>query len=174
MLRLVPVLLALGLVLSSPGSAAAQGANVGFGTMQADPDAPVEVTADQLDVSQVDGAAVFTGNVVVGQGEMRLTAPEVRIIYAEESGEVARMEATGGVTLVSGAEAAESDRADYDVGSGIIVMTGNVLLTQGRNALASERMEVDLTANTARMTGRVQTVLYQNEEGGEDAAAEGQ
>jgi lipopolysaccharide export system protein LptA len=158
------------LAMSLPSLAVPQEASVGFGTVRADPDAPVEVTADQLNVSQSDGTATFTGNVVVGQGEMRLTAPTVRVIYAEETGDVSRMEATGGVTLVSGAEAAESQRADYDVGSGVIVMTGDVLLTQGRNALTSERMEVDLTSNTARMTGRVQTVLFP----GEETAAEGE
>lgn len=159
MLRYVFCLLALIL----PALAVAQEANVGFGTMQADPDAPVEVTADQLTVSQTDGTAIFVGNVVIGQGEMRLNAPQVRVVYSEETGDVSRMEATGGVIVVSGAEAAESDRADYDVANGIIVMTGNVLLTQGRNALTSDRMEVNLNDNTARMTGRVQTVLFQDE-----------
>lgn len=151
------------LLLLVPTFAWTQGANVGFGTVQADTSAPVEVTADQLNVSQADGTAVFTGNVVVGQGEMRLTAPTVRVFYSEDTGDVSRMEASGGVTVVSGAEAAESQQADYDVSSGVIVMTGNVLLTQGRNALTSERMEVNLTDNTARMTGRVQTILYQSE-----------
>ncbi|WP_425040403.1 lipopolysaccharide transport periplasmic protein LptA [Primorskyibacter sp. S187A] len=150
-------------LLFSAGGLTAQEANVGFGTVQADPDAPVEVTAEQLNVSQENGDAIFTGNVVVGQGEMRLNAPKVRIIYDEQDGSVSRMEATGGVTLVSGAEAAEAERADYNVGSGIIVMTGSVLLTQGKNALTSDRMEVDLNDNTARMTGRVKTVLYQGD-----------
>ncbi|MGX9356216.1 LptA/OstA family protein [Roseobacteraceae bacterium S113] len=150
-------------LISLPLASMAQEATVGFGTVSADPNAPVEVTAQTLDVSQEDGAAVFSGNVVVGQGEMRLSAPKVRVIYDDATGDVSRMEATGGVTLVSGAEAAESARADYNVGSGIIVMTGNVLLTQGRNAITSDRMDVDLNDNTAKMTGRVKTVIYQNE-----------
>lgn len=160
-------------LLVLPVMALGQGASLGFGSVQGDPDAPVEVTADALTVSQTDGAAVFVGNVVVGQGEMRLTAPEVRIIYSEDTGDVSRMEATGGVTVVSGEEAAESDVADYDVTTGIIVMTGSVLLTQGRNALTADRMVVDLNDNTARMTGRVQTVLYQTEEETGDQAGGG-
>lgn len=152
----------LGLALL-PGTGLAQEANVGFGTVSADPDAPVEVTAETLNVSQDDGTAIFTGNVVVGQGGMRLNAPKVTVIYSETGGSVSRMEATGGVTLVSDQEAAEAERADYNVETGIIVMTGNVLLTQGQNALTSDRMEVDIRDNTARMTGRVKTVLYQGE-----------
>ena len=46
--------------------------NVAFGGMTADTSAPVEVAADNLAVDQADGSAVFTGNVVIGQGEMRL------------------------------------------------------------------------------------------------------
>ncbi|TNF20546.1 MAG: lipopolysaccharide transport periplasmic protein LptA [Rhodobacteraceae bacterium] len=153
--------LAVILIALLPVGLLAQGAEVGFGSIQADPDAPVEVTADNLSVNQNDGTALFTGNVVVGQGEMRLSAPRVLVIYSETRSTIDRLEARGGVTLVSGEEAAEGDAADYDVEAGIIVMTGNVLLTQGGNALTADRMEADLNEGTARMTGRVKTVIQQ-------------
>ncbi|MFV0513548.1 MAG: lipopolysaccharide transport periplasmic protein LptA [Jhaorihella sp.] len=139
--------------------AGAQGANVTFGSLKADPTLPVEVTADTLDVSQADGTAVFTGHVVIAQGEMRLSANRVLVVYNEEADGIDRMEATGDVVLVNGPDAAEADRADYSIASGEIVMTGNVLLTQGSNALTSERMTVNLTSGTANMTGRVKTIL---------------
>ena len=59
----------------------AQSANVAFGAIKADPSLPVEVTADTLDVNQENGSAEFLGNVVVGQGEMRLSAKRVLVIY---------------------------------------------------------------------------------------------
>lgn len=141
----------------------AQETSVGFGTVSADPDDPVEVTAEKLDVSEQDGTAIFTGDVVIVQGEMRLYAPLVRVIYDDVSGDVTKMEARNGVTLISGEEAAEGDNADYDVDAGVIVMTGNVLMTQGRNALTSERADIDLNENTAVMKGRVKTVLHRGE-----------
>ena len=101
-----------------------------------------EVTAENLSVNQNDGTALFTGDVIVGQGEMRLSAPRVLVVYAKDRSEIARLEARGGVTLVSGAEAAEGDSADYDVEAGIIVMTGNVLLTQGGSALTADKIAV--------------------------------
>ena len=140
------------------GGVAAQGTKVGFGSVKADPDAPVEVTADQLDVDQDNGQAVFQGNVVVGQGVMRLSAPRLLVVYKPEGG-IDRLEATGGVTLVSGEDAAESDRADYTIDDGVVVMTGNVLLTQGANALTAQRMTVNLVTGTAQMSGRVKTIL---------------
>ena len=130
-----------------------------FGTFKADPTLPVEVTADSLDVNQADGSAEFIGNVLVGQGEMRLSAQKVLVIYNQEAGGIDRMLATGDVVLVNGPDAAEADRADYTIDSGVIVMTGNVLLTQGENALTSDSMTVNLTTGTAKMVGRVKTIL---------------
>ena len=137
----------------------AQGTKVAFGTLRQDTSAPVEVTANELNVDQNTGAAVFTGDVVIGQGDMRLSAPRVLVTYLEDQAGIERLEATGGVTLVSGPDAAESQRADYDIETGVIVMTGDVLMTQGNSALSADRMTVNLDDGTARMQGRVKTIL---------------
>ena len=150
----------LTLLFLIPGSMAlAQGTSVAFGAIKADPTLPVEVTADNLDVNQENGSAEFTGNVVVGQGEMKLSATRVLVIYDQQASGIQRLEATGDVILVSGPDAAEADRADYTIDSGVIVMSGNVLLTQGHNALTSDKMTVHLTSGTAQMVGRVKTIL---------------
>ncbi len=156
-----PLALPLGLY---PDLAAAQNAQVAFGAVKADPSQPVEVTADNLAVSQVDGSAEFTGNVLIAQGIMRLSADKVLVIYkTAEDGQtrkgIERLEATGNVLLVSGPDAAESQRAEYTIDSGTIVMTGDVLLSQAGNTLTSNRLEVNLTTGTARMAGRVKTIL---------------
>lgn len=158
MLHLRAALLCIPLALAA-AVAGAQGTNVAFGTLKADPTLPVEVTADTLDVDQADGTAVFTGNVVIGQGVMRLSAKRVLVVYNPEADGIDRLEATGDVVLVNGPDAAEAQRADYSVSTGVIVMTGDVLLTQGQNALTSDRMTVNLTTGTANMAGRVRTIL---------------
>tara|TARA_R110000787_G_scaffold25155_1_gene70779 strand:+ start:959 stop:1462 length:504 start_codon:yes stop_codon:yes gene_type:complete len=139
--------------------ALAQGASVAFGTIRQDTSQPVEVTADNLSVDQSTGTAIFTGNVLIGQGEMRLSAARVLVVYRAENKGIARLEATGGVTLVSGPDAAESERADYNIDDGTIVMSGNVLLAQGASALSADRMSVRLSDGTAQMSGRVKTIL---------------
>ena len=155
-------ILLISLMLTGLGGAVlAQGANVAFGTLAQETDLPVEVTSDNLSVDQGNGTAVFTGNVVITQGEMRLAAPRVLVVYLEGQRGIERMEATGGVTLVSGPDAAESDRADYSIANGEIVMTGNVLLDQGLNALSADRMTVQLSEGTAQMSGRVRTIIQQ-------------
>ncbi|WP_343080340.1 lipopolysaccharide transport periplasmic protein LptA [Ostreiculturibacter nitratireducens] len=140
--------------------ALAQGTGVSFGGIRADTTQPVEVSADQLAVNQNDGTATFTGNVIVGQGEMRLSAAEVRVEYATgDQRKIERLHATGGVTLVSGADAAEAAEAVYTIDTGVVVMTGSVLLTQGQSAISGEKLTVDLKSGTGVMEGRVRTIL---------------
>ncbi|MDO5657768.1 MAG: lipopolysaccharide transport periplasmic protein LptA [Paracoccus sp. (in: a-proteobacteria)] len=134
--------------------------SVAFGGISADVSAPVEVQADSLSVNQSSGQAEFSGNVVITQGEMRLSASQVRVNYAAGGQQrIDTLEATGGVTLVNGPEAAEAQQALYRVADGTITLTGDVLMTQGGNILAGERMEVDLRSGTANVSGRVRTVI---------------
>jgi lipopolysaccharide export system protein LptA len=129
------------------------------GAFETDPAAPVEVTSDTLAVDQATGAAVFSGNVTVGQGDLRLQAGEVEVRYDEATQEIARLLARGGVTLATPEEAAEAQEADYDLTSRTLTLTGEVLLTQGASAISADRMVVDLAAGTARMEGNVRTIL---------------
>jgi lipopolysaccharide export system protein LptA len=152
------------IVAAAPAGAAAQQAQVPFGGLSHDATLPVEITADRLDLDQAAGTAVFTGAVRVAQGDLRMAADRVEVFYAGDadgagSGRVQRMRASGNVTLASGAEAAEAERATYEVATGIVEMQGDVLLTQGENALSSETLTIDLNAGTGALEGRVQTIF---------------
>ncbi|WP_199260631.1 lipopolysaccharide transport periplasmic protein LptA [Paracoccus binzhouensis] len=150
---LLPVILSLALA----ASAGAQG--TGFGNAQ-DIKQPVEVTADTLSVDQKTGKATFSGNVLIGQGAMRLSADSVTVTYAQGGqSRIRALHAEGNVTLVSGEDAAEAKAADYDVESGNVVLTGDVLLTQGGNVLSGDKVTVNLTTGTANASGRVRSVL---------------
>lgn len=153
-------MLRLLMILSFLAASPVMAQRVAFGGMQADITAPVEVAADNLAVNQTDGSAVFTGNVVIGQGEMRLSAQKVTVIYAEGGqNRIRSLQAEGNVTLVSGADAAEAQMADYDVETGHVTLTGQVMLTQGANVLTGDRVTVDLASGTAQADGRVRSVL---------------
>ena len=108
------VMIAAALCCALPVLAAAQQA-IAFGAAAQDSTLPVEVTADALAVNQSDGTAEFLGNVLIVQGEMRLSAPRVFVTYAEAQGQIRLLEATGGVTLVSGVDAAEAQGANYNI-----------------------------------------------------------
>lgn len=156
-LSLLPAWLAIPLALAGP--VAAQQVTT-FGGMRADTDAPVEVSADRLTVQQTDDSALFTGNVVIGQGEMRLTANEVKVIYAgTDRRRIQSLDATGNVTLVSGEDVAQASHAVYEVDTGLVTMQGEVTLVQGQNVLSGEHMVVNLADGTAEVQGRVRSVL---------------
>ena len=125
---------------------------------QSDPEASVEILADRLTVSQTDGAARFEGNVVIAQGDMRLSADLVDVTYLEAGG-IARLSASGSVLLVSPTESAQADSANYDLTGRELRMRGAVLLNQGPVSLSADLLTIDLDTGGAVMEGRVRTVL---------------
>jgi lipopolysaccharide export system protein LptA len=153
---MLTAVLALGL---TSVQADAQQANIAFSGMKQDTSLPVTLDADTLAINNADGTALFTGNVVVSQGEMRLTAGEVRVEYTPDGGGIKTLHATGGVTLVNATDAAEAKEAVYTIDSGNVVMTGDVLLTQGKNAISGQKLVINLKGGTGVMEGRVQTVF---------------
>lgn len=155
-LRLVLIVLTAALA-----SVAAAQTNINLGAINADPTAPVEITADSLSVDQDTGTAVFQGNVVIGQDELRLSAARVQVIYDDASGDITRLAASGGVTFVTSSEAAESQSADYDLLTGTLLLEGAVLVTQGNSAISGDRMRVDLETGSTQIEGRVRTIFNQ-------------
>ncbi|MFK7763647.1 MAG: lipopolysaccharide transport periplasmic protein LptA [Roseobacter sp.] len=158
-MTLLKLITASALLVVSATLAAAQGTQVAFGTIQENSGLPVEVTAENLSVDQAAGRAVFSQNVLIIQGEMRLSADQVTVVYDTVAQGIDQIEAVGNVILISGQDAAESDRAEYSVDDGTIVMTGNVLVAQGPSALTADSMTVQVQDGTAQMSGRVRTVL---------------
>lgn len=140
-------------------TAPAQEAKIAFGDLAQDTTLPVEVSADQFTVNNADGTAVFSGNVVVTQGEMRLAAAEVQVSYAPDRSAIKDLVASGGVTITNLGDAAEADGAVYTIDSGVIVLTGNVLLAQGPSAMAGQKLTINLKDGTGIMAGRVTTTF---------------
>lgn len=145
------------LCLSTP--ALAQRA-IGFGSGH-DRTAPIDIAADSLDVDQETGFAVLRGNVLIIQDLMRLSADEVEIDYTEGDGkrEITRMVAIGEVVIVSGEDAAEGNRAIYDLNSSSMELIGDVVVTQPDNVMSGENLVVNLVTGAGTMKGRVRTTF---------------
>lgn len=135
--------------------------NINLGGIRADSSAPVEVAADNLSVDQDSGTAVFSGNVVIGQGDLRLSAGSVHVVYSDATGDIAQLLASDGVTFVTSTEAAEAQNADYNLTTGVLTLSGDVLLTQGASALSAQTMTINVNSGAAQMSGRVRTVFQQ-------------
>ncbi|MEM6637692.1 MAG: LptA/OstA family protein [Pseudomonadota bacterium] len=149
------------LICAAP--ALAQGTAISFGSSEHDGNLPVEVTSEELDVDQSTGIAVFTGDVLVIQGEMRLFAERVTVEYTpqstDDSGGINRVLANGEVTIVRGPEAAEGDDAVYTLATGMVVMTGDVMVTQGPNVVLGDRLSVNLDDGAGVVEGNVKTIF---------------
>lgn len=157
-------LLATGLFLALAAQVAAQGAGINLGLDNHDTDAPVEITSEELSLDQENGLAVFTGSVIVRQGEITMTCDRMEVEYGGGEGggnEIQTIRMSGGVTFVSNQESAEADSAVYSLVDETLVMTGQVLVTQGATALSSDRLTYDFASGAGVMEGNVKTVLQQ-------------
>ncbi|NVJ93967.1 MAG: lipopolysaccharide transport periplasmic protein LptA [Marivivens sp.] len=153
-------LFALSLLLAPPAIAQT---NIALDGFSADATTPVEIASESLTVNRESGSAVFTGDVVIAQGKLRLSADSVEVIYLEASGDISRLLAEGHVIFVTENDAAQSDQAEYNLTDRRLVMTGNVILTQGASTIASDRMTVNLETGEAQLDGRVRTTLTQQD-----------
>ena len=142
--------------------ASAQGLQVAFAGFDQDAEEPIEIAADSMAIDQEDGSALLTGNVVIGQGDLRLAAPRVNVKYSEEGG-ISTIRATGGVIVVTPEEEVEAQTALYTLSEDSMYLSGDVLLSQGRSAVSAETMRVNLADGTALLEGRVRTVLQPTE-----------
>ena len=116
--------------------------------------APVDVAADRIEVQDRADRAIFSGNVVVRQAELQLTAPRLTVAYSNAGGiEIERIDASGGVTVRSPSETAVGQYAIYDLDSRLITLVGGVTLTRGESRVSGGRLVIDLTSGRAVMEG---------------------
>jgi lipopolysaccharide export system protein LptA len=143
--------LAACLLLFSLGTASAQ-VTSGFGLSKKDTDAPINVSADHLDVDFKTKDGVYSGNVVVVQGEMRLRADKVRIQVV--SGKPNKIFANGNVVFAAPSGNAQGDNGVYDVGPRTITLTGRVILNKEKNVMRGSTLVVNLVTGQAQLDAK--------------------
>lgn len=141
--------LGLAMALTLGGSAAAQVLK------NHDSNAPVDFTADRIEVQDRSDRVVVSGNVQVTQGDMRLTSQRLTVAYNRGSGvEINRMDAVGNVVVTRGNEVAKGNVAIYDLDKKLITMLGSVELVQGTSRLTGGRLLIDLKSGRSSVDGR--------------------
>jgi lipopolysaccharide export system protein LptA len=123
---------------------AAQG--MGGGIAGHDSNAPVNYAADRIELMDKQGQVVLSGNVEITQGDLVLRAPRTTVTYSNQGElKIQRLDATGGVSVVRGAENLRGDVAIYDFGGRIITLLGHVTMARGNDAAQhSARLVIDL------------------------------
>ena len=99
--------------------------------------APVDVTADRIEVQDRADRAMFAGNVHVTQAELTLdTRAADGRLFEQPVGsgvQIQRLDAAGGVVVRSPSETAKGDFGIYDLDRKLITLIGNVQLNRGDN-----------------------------------------
>lgn len=146
-------------------------------------DQPVQIEAASLEVRDKDKMAVFTGNVVVTQGDTVMKCKELRVFYDQDDPKgsvkagsakagaakggsmkaaqpgpggkqsIRRLEARGGVVVTSKDQTATGATGIFEMKTNTVTLMGGVVITQGANVLKGDRLVVDLTTNFARVEG---------------------
>jgi len=118
--------------------------------------APVDVDADRIEVQDRSDRAIFAGNVRVRQEGLALNAQRLTVAYTKAGGgspQIERLDAQGGVSVVSATESAHGDVAIYDLNSRLITMIGGVDLQQGGNTIRGGRLVIDLVSGRSVIDG---------------------
>jgi lipopolysaccharide export system protein LptA len=117
-------------------------------------DEPISIKSDELEVLSEDGGRrlVFSRNVVVVQGDMRLRANRLEAVYPQGASQPESLHATGSVFVNQGDREARCQEATYVRTSDTIVCRGNAEVVQGCDRVRGREIEFDLA--TVRGPGR--------------------
>jgi lipopolysaccharide export system protein LptA len=179
MIRLLALCAALAAFIASPAAAQTTPqppAPSPFANLQGDnKDQPVQIEAATLEVHDKSKTATFSGNVSVVQGDTTMKCQSLVVFYGQEVGiggadgapaataakaapgmpqgaqSIRRIEARGGVTVLTKDQNASGDLGVYDLKSKTITLSGNVVVSQGQNVIHGERVVVDTTTGNARV-----------------------
>lgn len=139
-------------------------------------DAPVQIEAATLEVHDKSKTATFSGNVQVIQGDTTMRCRSLVVFYGQDIGlgepaaeattgtavksplagtkgaqNIRRIEARGGVTVLTKDQSASGDLGIYDLKTKTITLSGNVVVSQGQNVIHGDRVVVDTETGNARV-----------------------
>ncbi len=136
---------------------------------------PISIDADKLVYYDKEHKAVYSGNVVVIQGDTKMTcsAMSVFLDHAPTTGAapspakeptpqatngqsgspadagVKHLDAAGPVTVVSKTQVATGDSGSYDKAEGKVRLIGHVTLSDGQNVTKGDKLTYDLKSGQA-------------------------
>ncbi len=161
------------LALAAP--AAAQTFSDAFAGFGNNDEEPIQIEAEELEVQDKTNSAVFSGDVVVTQGNATMKTQRLIVTYDGKAGantegvqqRIKRLEAAGRVYISARDQTATGDQASFDMDRQVMVMTGReVVLSQGPNVVVGSRLTVDLKTGKADLeapkSGRVKVLIQPN------------
>lgn len=119
-----------------------------------DSDAPVDVSADRIEVQDRADRAIFAGNVNVRQAQLTLETERLTVAYSSAGGiQIRRLDASGGVVVRSPSETARGNFGIYDLDRRLITLVGDVVLMRQGSQINGSRLVIDLDSGRAVIDG---------------------
>ncbi|MFZ2620505.1 MAG: lipopolysaccharide transport periplasmic protein LptA [Alphaproteobacteria bacterium] len=113
--------------------------------------APLDITANQLEVNFTNKLATFSGAVQAVRGEMTLHADTLTLTQTANN-DVKEVKAIGHVTLIRADQTATGNTATYTPATQLLELQGNVTLTRGGNTMAGDHLRYDMAKGTMKLT----------------------
>ena len=121
-----------------------------------DSNAPITIAADNFQADLNGKSGVWTGNVLVVQGDTKLRANTVKMTTV--NGKTDKVYASGNVVVDSPTSGtATGDNGVYSVGPRTVLMTGNVVLKKGKDVMRGAQLTVNLVTGQAVLGGGART-----------------
>jgi len=148
------------------------------GNLTSAKDDQIHIEADKLITNQAEKFAEFSGGVRASQGTFVINADRLRIYYqaasasaaqrAEGQETIRQLIATGNVKLSTGKFTAETDRAEYDPKTQVLVLIGeSSALKSNRNILTGSKIIVNRKTGQMSVESdsqeRVKAIFYTDE-----------
>ena len=119
-----------------------------------DSNAPVDVSADRIEVQDRADRAIFAGNVKVRQASLSLDTERLTVAYSSGGGiQIRRLDAAGGVVVRSPSETARGNFGIYDLDKKLITLVGDVQLRRAGSQVMGSRLVIDLQSGRAVIDG---------------------
>lgn len=124
----------------------------GFGKL------PTNITSEALTFNAKNRIFEYKGNVIVTQGDMRLTAKTLEGTYSEQN-QLQKLVAKGDVLITKQDIEASGQVATYDAVASIITLTDNPQLQQKESILRADRIKIFLNENRSQAEGDVRVTF---------------
>jgi lipopolysaccharide export system protein LptA len=131
------------------GAGLAQQTIMGKGMIN--PDAPIDLSANHFVADSNAKTGVYTGNVVVHQGEVMMRSNQMRVQFTENK--PSHITAQGNVVIDAPSGIATGDNGIYEVNPRTVTLTGNVVLTKDKNVMRGRQLVVNLITGVATLDG---------------------
>lgn len=121
---------------------------------------PTNVVADSLSFNPKSRVFAYQGNVIVTQGDMKLTSKTLEGNYSETN-QLQKLIARGDVLITKQDIKASGQTATYDAVAGIVILTDNPQLAQNQSILTADRIKIFINENRSQAEGDVRVTFVQ-------------